>query len=175
MSVVLNREARLRKVLIVDDEPSVRFVLGKTCERAGVPYDEAGSAEEAREKLRAHGGGKNGIGLVLLDVRLPGDDGFKLLGEIGGHRYGNFVENPRIVTASSTSEWLAYVGLRPGIAFRITQGSPSVLIGIWGFARWDLQNKDVPVTVAGVDNTAPGRIELGGTTIGAVARLGLDF
>ena len=41
----------MRKVLIVDDEPSVRFVLARTCERAGVPYEEAGSAEEAREKL----------------------------------------------------------------------------------------------------------------------------
>ena len=75
-------EAPMRKVLIVDDEPSVRFVLARTCERAGVPYVEAGSAEEAREKLARHGTGRHGgIGLVLLDVRLPGDDGFKLLGE----------------------------------------------------------------------------------------------
>ena len=65
--------------------------------------------------------------------------------------------------------------MRPGIAFRITQDSPSFLIGIWGFARWDLDNKKVPVTVASADNTAPGSIELGGTTIGAVARIGIDF
>jgi two-component system nitrogen regulation response regulator GlnG len=89
----------LRKVLIVDDEPSVRFVLGKTCERAGVPYDEAGSAEEARVKLRSHGGGKDGIGLVLLDVRLPGDDGFKLLGEIGGRSDSPFIV---VMTAEDT-------------------------------------------------------------------------
>ncbi|HEX9049372.1 MAG TPA: sigma-54 dependent transcriptional regulator [Anaeromyxobacter sp.] len=89
----------MRKVLIVDDEPSVRFVLGKTCERAGVPYEEAGSAEEAREKLRATGGGANGIGLVLLDVRLPGDDGFKLLGEIGGRTDSPFIV---VMTAEDT-------------------------------------------------------------------------
>jgi two-component system nitrogen regulation response regulator GlnG len=88
----------LRKVLIVDDEPSVRFVLGRTCERAGVPFEEAGSAEEAREKLRA-GGGRDGIGLVLLDVRLPGDDGFKLLGEIGGRADSPFVV---VMTAEDT-------------------------------------------------------------------------
>src|SRR5512138_261382 len=99
MSVVLNREARLRKVLIVDDEPSVRFVLGKTCERAGVPHEEAGSAEEAREKLRAIGGGPDGVGLVLLDVRLPGDDGFKLLGEIGGRTDSPFIV---VMTAEDT-------------------------------------------------------------------------
>ncbi len=88
----------MRKVLIVDDEPSVRFVLGKTCERAGVPFEEAGSAEEAREKLRANGGGAR-IGLVLLDVRLPGDDGLKLLGEIGGRTDSPFVV---VMTAEDT-------------------------------------------------------------------------
>jgi len=89
----------LRKVLIVDDEPSVRFVLGRTCERAGVPFEEAGSAEEAREKLRAIGGGKDGVGLVLLDIRLPGDDGFKLLGEIGGRSDSPFIV---VMTAEDT-------------------------------------------------------------------------
>ncbi len=89
----------MRKVLIVDDEPSVRFVLGKTCERAGVPYEEAGSAEEARDKLRALGGGKDGVGLVLLDIRLPGDDGFKLLGEIGGRTDSPFIV---VMTAEDT-------------------------------------------------------------------------
>jgi len=89
----------LRKVLIVDDEPSVRFVLGRTCERAGVPFEEAGSAEEARLKLRAIGGGKDGVGLVLLDVRLPGDDGFKLLGEIGGRSDSPFIV---VMTAEDT-------------------------------------------------------------------------
>ncbi len=72
----------MRKVLIVDDEPSIRFVLARTCERAGVPFEEAGSAEEAREKLGQNGVAGNGVGLILLDVRLPGDDGFKLLGEL---------------------------------------------------------------------------------------------
>jgi two-component system nitrogen regulation response regulator GlnG len=89
----------LRKVLIVDDEPSIRFVLARTCERAGVPWDEAGSAEEAREKLRAQGVGRDGIGLVLLDVRLPGDDGFKLLGEISGRTDSPFVV---VMTAEDT-------------------------------------------------------------------------
>jgi two-component system nitrogen regulation response regulator GlnG len=89
----------VRKVLIVDDESSIRFVLARTCERAGVPWDEAGSAEEAREKLRVAGTGPGGIGLVLLDVRLPGDDGLKLLGEIGGRPDSPFVV---VMTAEDT-------------------------------------------------------------------------
>jgi two-component system nitrogen regulation response regulator GlnG len=69
----------VRKVLIVDDEPSVRFVLARTCERVGAPWEEAGSAEEARDVL---GRGRNGIGLVLLDIRLPDMDGFAVVREL---------------------------------------------------------------------------------------------
>jgi two-component system nitrogen regulation response regulator GlnG len=89
----------VRKVLIVDDEPSVRFVLARTCERIGVPSVEAESAESARELLRRHGTGKEGIGLLLLDVRLPGDDGLKLLSEISGRPDSPFVV---MMTAEST-------------------------------------------------------------------------
>jgi len=90
----------VRKVLIVDDEPSVRFVLARTCERAGVPFAEAGSAEEAREELARTGAGRpGGIGLVLLDIRLPGDDGFTLLGEIAGKAGAPFVV---VMTAEDT-------------------------------------------------------------------------
>jgi len=90
----------MRKVLIVDDEPSVRFVLARTCERAGVQHVEAGSAEEAREELARHGSGRHGgIGLVLLDVRLPGDDGFTLLGELAGRADSPFVV---VMTAEDT-------------------------------------------------------------------------
>jgi len=89
----------VRKVLIVDDEPSVRFVLARTCERAGVPFEEAGSAEEAREKLAQQGASRDGVGLVLLDVRLPGDDGFKLLGELTQRSDSPFVV---VMTAEDT-------------------------------------------------------------------------
>ena len=86
----------MRNVLIVDDEPSVRFVLARTCERAGVPWQEAGSAEEARDLLA---GSADGIGLVLLDIRLPGDDGLKLLGEIAERPGAPFVV---VMTAEDT-------------------------------------------------------------------------
>ncbi len=88
-----------RKVLIVDDEPSVRFVLARTCERAGAQFLEAGSAEEAREKLAQCEVGPDRVGLVLLDVRLPGDDGFKLLGELSRRAGSPFVV---VMTAEDT-------------------------------------------------------------------------
>jgi hypothetical protein len=92
------------------------------------------------------------------------------LAEAGGHRYGNFAKNPQVVTASTASEWLPYVGLRPGVAFKVY---PGVFVGVWGFARWDLTRKDVTISAS---STSPGfPAKLGGTTIGATLRLGLDF
>jgi hypothetical protein len=113
-------------------------------------------------------GGLLGLGFDLGGLRL------EALGEAGGHRLGNFTENPSIVTASSTSEWLAYVGLRPGVAVRIG-GTPGLILGVWGFARWDVTDRNVPVSVSGATGTALGNVKLGGTTIGATARLGIDF
>src|SRR5512138_3815471 len=44
------------------------------------------------------------------------------LGELGAQRYGNFAENPNVVTSSSSNEWFTYIGLRPGIALHIPMG-----------------------------------------------------
>lgn len=115
-------------------------------------------------------------------VGIGGDVGrwlrLELLGEVGAQRYGNFAEDPSVVTASSSSEWLAYAGLRPGIAIRMPVGATGrtgVLVGIWGFARWDITDATVPVTVGSAGSASPGDLELGGTTLGATLRLGLDF
>ena len=64
------------RVLIVDDEPLARARLRRMLEALeGVTVrGEAGSADEAR-RLSAAGG----FELMMLDVQLPGDDGFALL------------------------------------------------------------------------------------------------
>jgi two-component system nitrogen regulation response regulator GlnG len=59
-----------------------------------VPWEEAGSAEEARVALQ-----RDGIGLVLLDVRLPGDDGLTLLSELARRADAPFVV---VMTAEDT-------------------------------------------------------------------------
>jgi hypothetical protein len=109
----------------------------------------------------------------LAGIKLPlGTAHLDLLGEVGGHRYGNFVENPDIVTASKKEQWLAYVGLRPGIAFPLGSGGKGFMLGIWTYARWDLQKGTVPVTLAGGGS---GELKLGGVSIGAALRAGFDF
>ncbi len=95
-----------------------------------------------------------------------------LMGEAGAHRFGDLGS----VSSSNKDQWLAYVGLRPGIAFKLAApDQPGMIIGVWTFARWDLSSTTVPVTAGNVGNTTPNSLKLGGTTIGATLRLGFDF
>jgi hypothetical protein len=113
---------------------------------------------------------------ALAGFRLGDQLRLDLLGEIGGHRFGNFADDPSVITASSSEEWLLYVGLRPGLAYRIEVGEPGgfgFLLGLWGFVRWDVTEGDTPVTVD--DPTGQGDVDLGGTTIGATLRAGIAF
>jgi hypothetical protein len=133
----------------------------------GVIADTAFDSGSARQLAI---GGLAGFGFdVARTVRL------EALGEVGAQRYGDFTEDRDIVTSSSSEEWFAYVGLRPGIAFRFNPDGAGLIVGVWGFVRWDLDSTEVDVTVASADDVAPGSLELGGTSIGAVARIGIDF
>lgn len=66
------------KIMLVDDEPALREMVGEVLARAGfdnIVY--AGSCREAREVHR-----REHPALVLLDVMLPDGDGFRLLQEM---------------------------------------------------------------------------------------------
>jgi hypothetical protein len=117
-------------------------------------------------------------GLIGLGTDMGGWLRLEALGEVGGQRYGNFANNPNIVTSSSSQEWLMYVGLRPGVAWRMAAGDSDrtgIIFGLWGYARWDLTTSNVPVTVGSAGSTSPGSVKLGGTTVGAELRLGFEF
>ena len=94
------------------------------------------------------------------------------LGELGGHRYGDALHNPDVIIDSNRSDWLAYVGPRPGISLHLGERG-QVLLGVWGYARWDVSSKSVPVTLA--DGSGTGKYDLGGQQLGAALRLGLSF
>ena len=69
--------AKQEKILIVDDEQTIRRLLKQILSNKGYHCQEAGNAEEALEKLR-----NNAISLVLLDIKMPGKSGIELLPEI---------------------------------------------------------------------------------------------
>jgi two-component system response regulator FlrC len=65
------------KVLLVEDDPSLREALGETLELAGHDYHAVGSAEEAL--LAA---AQASFSLVVSDVNMPGMDGHQLLSQL---------------------------------------------------------------------------------------------
>jgi DNA-binding response OmpR family regulator len=62
------------KILIVDDEETLRLLLRHELEQRGFDIDEAESGEIAIEKLQ-----ENHFNVVLLDIRMPGMDGMEVL------------------------------------------------------------------------------------------------
>jgi response regulator RpfG family c-di-GMP phosphodiesterase len=64
-------------VLVVDDDPTARRATCRVLKQAGYEVRQAASAGEARQAL-----GCGGIGVVVLDVFLPDENGIELLREL---------------------------------------------------------------------------------------------
>ncbi len=67
----------LAGILIVDDEESVRRLLNRRLTDEGYQCHEASNARQALDALR-----RKNIGLVMLDIKMPGKSGVELLPEI---------------------------------------------------------------------------------------------
>jgi CheY-like chemotaxis protein len=66
-----------RQVLIVDDDPVVRSILGTALRQRSLLYDEANDGADAIRLLR-----ENAYAVVLLDILMPGVNGFEVLDAI---------------------------------------------------------------------------------------------
>jgi len=67
----------MTRILIADDEPSIRFVLRDALEGDGHEVVEAADGNAAREALAGQH-----FDLALLDIRMPGPSGLELLDEL---------------------------------------------------------------------------------------------
>jgi DNA-binding response OmpR family regulator len=106
-------------VLLVDDDRAFRKLIRAYLQEEGVGVLECGSGEEAVELAREHR-----PALVLLDVRLPGIDGFEVLRrfEAAG------LELPVIMLTSLSDEIDQLVGFRLGAVDYVTKPvSPKIL------------------------------------------------
>lgn len=65
------------KVLVADDEQTVRDLLKRTLEEAGYEVVTAGSGLEALERVC-----EQEVGVVLLDIKMPGMTGMEVLGKL---------------------------------------------------------------------------------------------
>ena len=82
----------MKPILIVDDEAPIRALIRLTLERAGYTCDEAATGTEAADKIEA-----NTYDLALLDIMLPGPDGYELLD------YLRSVQTPVIFLTAKTA------------------------------------------------------------------------
>ncbi|MEP7185495.1 MAG: response regulator [Rhodanobacter sp.] len=70
---------RTRHLLIVDDDADARSAVRTLLRQDDVVIDEAGSAEEALQKI-----GETGYDCIVLDLGLPGMSGMELLEQLAG-------------------------------------------------------------------------------------------
>ena len=68
----MNTPSKQTHILIIDDDPTSRRLFGSLLGSAGYEVIYAASGEEGREMAR-----RFHPNLILLDINLPGDDGFK--------------------------------------------------------------------------------------------------
>ena len=67
----------LNKIIVADDEESMRWVLSKALKRKGFSVDLAKDGDEALSLIQA-----NSYDLAILDIKMPGLSGLDLLGKV---------------------------------------------------------------------------------------------
>ena len=103
----------MRKVLVLEDESSIRSFIVINLERAGYEVIEAETGEEALEKLQ----NSSDIRVALLDIMLPGIDGFEVCRRIR-------LFNPRIgiiMLSARSQEMDKVTGLMTGADDYVTK------------------------------------------------------
>jgi hypothetical protein len=95
----------------------------------------------------------------------------EVLGELGAHKYGDLFHDAPVTGRSKAEAWLVSAGVRPGLSLRFG-ARDAFLIGVWGFARWDVTSQDVQVTLA---NGGSSHYRLGGSQYGASLRAGISL
>ena len=96
-------------VMIVEDEPPIGALLRTYLERAGYTVRWVRSGEDALAELR-----RGRVGLVVLDIGLPGIDGFEVCRRIGG-------EVPVIMLTARDEEPDRVAGLEVGADDYVTK------------------------------------------------------
>ena len=108
-----------RKVLVVEDDPDINALLAKIAEREGYRPVQAYSGTEARLQLE-----HAAFDLVLLDINLPGDDGFAACAAL---RRASDV--PIVMLTSSDNEFDEVMSMNLGADDYVTKPyNPAVLL-----------------------------------------------
>ena len=75
--MVMVKKQRTQTVLIIEDDPDIQNFISRVLELEGYPVLRAADANTGLDAIR-----ENSVDLVLLDLRLPGPDGWSVLREM---------------------------------------------------------------------------------------------
>ncbi|MDY0049910.1 MAG: response regulator, partial [Halothiobacillaceae bacterium] len=67
---------RTNRIWVIDDDPSIRWVLERALGKAGFSVESFAGAAEASERLK-----RDVPGAIISDVRMPGTDGLSFMRE----------------------------------------------------------------------------------------------
>ena len=124
------------RILVVDDEDSVRYVLETFLKRKGCEVVTAGTAEQALEKLD-----ESPPAVALLDIVLPGMNGIQLLGEIKARS-----NDSQVVMMTSHGSMETAVGAIHHGAFDYLQKPFENLEEIWTTVQRALEKRSVEMS-----------------------------
>lgn len=141
--------AKQQRILVVDDEPTLREVVVRYLERDGFRVDEAGDGAAARALL-AHR-----PDLVILDVMMPSVDGLSLLRQLR-----RSTDVPVILLTALTEEADRIFGLELGADDYVTKP----------FSPRELVARVRSVLRRTTPKSPEGRIEFDGFTVDVAAR-----
>jgi len=96
-----------KKILAVDDSPSMRHMVGVTLRAAGYEVIEAADGDEALAYARS-----NAVDLVLADVNMPRMDGITLVHEL--RNLPNYRLTPLLLLTTESSAEKKMEGKRAG-------------------------------------------------------------
>ena len=112
----------MKRILVCEDEASIRDFVVINLKRSGYEVVEAGSGEEALQKFEDY---KGDVDIALLDIMLPGMDGFAVCKELRQKSSSMGI----IILTSRTQEMEKVGGLMMGADDYVTKPfSPSELM-----------------------------------------------
>ncbi len=112
----------MKKILVCEDEATIRDFVVINLTRAGYDVVEATSGEEALQKYEEHGGD---FDVAILDIMMPGIDGFEVCKELRRKNGGIGI----IMLTARTQEMDKVTGLMLGADDYVTKPfSPSELV-----------------------------------------------
>jgi two-component system response regulator RegX3 len=142
------------RILIADDEPSVRDSVGYALEQEGFEVTKATSGDDAESKL---GDGEPEFDLLILDIMMPGRSGLDLCRDVRGRS-----PVPIILLTAKDAEVDKVVGLEVGADDYVTK--PFSVRELIGRVRAQLRRRELDRSTSSeagqVIDAGPVRIDL---------------